>query len=248
MRYNEQAVMQAFEIFAALMGNGEQSGKEIEPYLLNDDVRSLTEQFAWRVDSVIVQAGDILYLIPKTGFSPFHLKMEEVRRELGVNATNADVYMMYLCILIFIGEFYCSYQSSNIQRDFLTVDEWLDKVGERIETLREHGEEALLRYEKDFDCNWIAIIQKWDALNDIRESSFRQAGRTVTRISFLYKTCEFMKKQQILMEIGDDEYTLTEKAQIIVQRYFMETQYNRGILQFMYQYDGRKENENAGNI
>lgn len=248
MRYSEQVVMQAFEVFSYLMGDGERSGKDIEAYLLNDDVRSLTDQFAWRVDSVIIQAGDVLYLIPKTGLSPFHIKTEEVRREFSAYATNADVYMMYLCILVFIGEFYCSYQSSNIQRDFLTIGEWLIKVGERLESLRELGEEALLQHEKDFDCNWIAIIDKWDAMNDVRETAIRQSGRTVSRISFLYKTCEFMKKQQIALEIGEDEYTLTEKAQIIVQRYFMETEYNRGILQFMYQYDGRRENDNAGDF
>ncbi|GIP37913.1 hypothetical protein J31TS4_11930 [Paenibacillus sp. J31TS4] len=248
MSYSEQAVMQAFELFAGLMSEGKQAGKDIEAYLMNDDVRSLTEKFAWRVDCVIVQAGEVLYLVPKTGFSPFHIRTEEVRRELGSQFNNADVYMMYLCILVFIGEFYCSFQSSQIQRDFLTISEWMVKVGERVETLSEHGEEALQRYGRDFDVNWTVIIDKWDAMNDVREAAVRQSGRTISRFNFLYKTCDFMKKQGIIHEIGEDEYELTEKTQMIVQRYFMESEYNRGILQFMYQYERREEEQNASHI
>ncbi|MCY9663666.1 DUF6063 family protein, partial [Paenibacillus alginolyticus] len=41
----------------------------------------------------------------------------------------------------------------------------------------------------------------------------------------------------IVIDIGNQEITLTEKAKVVVQRYFMELEYNRGILEFLYQSD-----------
>jgi hypothetical protein len=47
----------------------------------------------------------------------------------------------------------------------------------------------------------------------------------------------FLLEQKLAEEVGEGELNLTEKAKIIVQRYFMELQNNRGILQFLYQFE-----------
>lgn len=248
MNYRREDVKKAFGLFARLSEKGRVSGEDVDHYIMNDEVRSLLEQFAVEVDCVLIHAGDVLYLMPKTGLSPFHLKNDVIKRELGALATNADLYMMYFAILVFIGEFYNSYQSVEAQRDFLTLDEWLEKINERIDALKEHDEEELKREEQDFSYNWTAIIEKWDALNDIKEAVVKQRGRTISRLSFLNKVLAFLTNQELITEIGEEEYTLTEKTRIIVQRYFMEQEYNRGILRFMYQFDEKKESADAVNI
>lgn len=248
MDYRRKDVEMAFQLFSKLSAVGQVDGEEVAQYIMNDDVRSLLEVFAAKVDCVLVHAGEVLYLIPKNGLSPFHVKNEVLRKELGAQATNADLYMMYFAILVFIGEFYNSYQSNEIQRDFLILDEWLEKINERIDALKEHGEEELQKEEQDFEYNWQAIIEKWEALNDLKETAARQKGKTISRLSFLNKVISFMINNGLCEEIGEEEYRLTEKAMVIVQRYFMEVEYNRGILKFMYQYDEKKGSEDAGNF
>ncbi len=241
MNYEQQDIVKAFQLYTRLAAQGFIAEEDVEYYLMHEDVQSLLEQFVHYVDAILVHAGDVLYLVPTAGLSPFHIKNEQVRREIGANAVNADVYMMYFCILVFIGEFYNSYQAIGTQRDFLTMNEWLDLVNIRMETLGQHSPEELQQCAQELQYNWSGILEKWNALNDLKESAVNQKGNTVSRLSFLHKVLQFMFKENIVIEIGSGEYALTEKTQTIVQRYFMELDYNRGILQFMYQYDERKE-------
>jgi len=248
MRYEQQYIIKAFQLYTTLTMQGFIDKEDVEYYLMNEEIQSLLEQFAAKVDAVLIHAGEILYLVPTTALSIFHVNNEYVRREIGVNATNADVYMMYFCILIFIGEFYNSYQVAETQRDFLIVDEWLLLINTRIEMLQQHEPEELQRFSEDLQYNWSAILEKWEALNDLKESANTQKGNTISRLSFLHKVLQFMKKEKLIEETGIGEYTLTEKTKIIVQRYFMELEYNHGILQFMYQYDERKDEQDASHI
>lgn len=245
MQYEQQHVIKAFQLYSRLAIQGYMEQDDVESYLMNEDIQSILEQFVREVDAILIHAGELIYLVPITGLSPFHIKNEQLRREFGANGVNADVYMMYFAMLVFIGEFYNSYQSGETQRDFLVMTEWLAIVNTRVETLRQHPAEELQRYGEELQYNWLSILEKWDALNDLKESATSQKGNTVSRLSFLHKVMQFMLKEKVVSEIGPGEYDLTEKTKTIVQRYFMEFDYNRGILQFMYQYDERKEEQHA---
>ena len=245
MQYEQQYIIKAFQLYSRLAVQGYIEQEDVELYLMNEDIQSLLEQFVREVDAILVHAGDMIYLVPIAGLSPFHIKNEQIRRDFGANAVNADVYTMYFAMLVFIGEFYNSYQSGETQRDFLTMNEWLDVVNTRVGTLGQYTAEELQRCSEDLQYNWISILEKWDALNDLKESATNQKGNTVSRLSFLHKVMQFMLKEKVALEIGPGEYDLTEKTKTIVQRYFMEFDYNRGILQFMYQYDERKDEQHA---
>ncbi|GAY76190.1 hypothetical protein NBRC111894_1744 [Sporolactobacillus inulinus] len=41
-----------------------------------------------------------------------------------------------------------------------------------------------------------------------------------------------------MQDIGNEEIRLTEKAKTIIQRYFMEVEYNKGIFEFLYGFEG----------
>ena len=47
----------------------------------------------------------------------------------------------------------------------------------------------------------------------------------------------------MIRDIGEDEVTLTEKARTIIQRYYMEMEHNRSILEFIYRSSQDKERE-----
>jgi hypothetical protein len=238
MVYDNDIVLKAFRLYAELSRRGVVEREGLQLYLADDEVRGLVDQFAREVDCMTITAGDQLHLIPLARLSPFHVSNDYLKKTyLHGKAVNADLYLLYVAIITFIGAFYDSYQSMEPTRDFIPMDEWLSLVQERIEGLKEHDPEQLKGYEKEFSYNWSAIIEKWDAMDDIKETAKRQSGNTISRLSFMDTVRRFLLEQKLAEEVGESELTLTEKTKIIVQRYFMELQNNRGILQFLYQFE-----------
>lgn len=242
MRYENETVMKAFRLYAELARSGVVEREGMQQYLADDEVRGLVDQFAREVDGLTLTAGDQLHLIPLVRLSPFHVTNDYLKKTyLRGQAVNADLYLLYVAVIVFLGAFYDSYQSVSPTRDFLPMEEWLRLTQERIEGLKEHDAEQLRLYEKQFSYNWTAIIEKWEAMDDIKETAKRQSGNTISRLSFMDTVRRFLIDQQLAVEVGEQELAVTDKAQIIVQRYFMELQYNRGILQFLYQFQEERK-------
>lgn len=244
MQYEEQLIIQAFKIYSSLAAKGIGEKDEIRQYLVDDRVRGLVDRFAEEVQCTLVVAGDYIYMIPKTDASIFHISNESIKKDyLPAKALNADIYLMYVAIIILFGEFYDGYQSMNPTRDFVAIGDWLDIVNERIFSLKEHSDEKIKELEREYSYNWIDVIDKWDPLDDLKENVKRQDARTASRLSFLNITRNFLVDQGLINELGNDELELTEKAKTIIQRYYMEYEFNRGILDFIYSIDKREGGE-----
>ncbi|MTI71645.1 MAG: non-ribosomal peptide synthetase module [Firmicutes bacterium] len=241
MDYSEKEVMKAFKIYSKLALNGYEQRDEIREYLADDKIRGLVDEFCKEVDSTIFVVGDIIYMIPVNINSPFHITNDNIKRDfLPSKALNMDIYLMYVCIIILFGEFYDGYHSNDPTRDFISTEMWLSSINERMESLKEFDEEKLKNIEKDFEYNWLSILEKWDAMDDLKENAKSQKGNTISRLSFLDKVKKFLKAQELILDIGNEEIEITQKAKVIVKRYYMEYEYNRGILDFMYNLDQRK--------
>lgn len=244
MYYDHEQVIKAFKIYSRLSISGHIEKDELRLYLADDVVRGLVDDFANEVDCVIFVAGDYIYMVPKSMNSVFHISNESIKSEyLPSRAVNADIYAMYIAIIILFGEFYDSYQSINPTRDFLSMEEWLENVNERILSLKEYSIDELKELEKEYEYNWINIIERWDPLDDLKENVKKQDARTVSRLSFLNTVKKFLEDQDLIKDIGNDEIELTEKAKTIIQRYYMEHEFNRSILDFMYQLDEKREDD-----
>jgi hypothetical protein len=242
MDYSQDEVMKAFQIYAKISRNGYSEGDELRLYLAEDKVRGLVDQFAKEVDCTIFSVGERLYFVPLAINSPFHISNDTLKKTYFTGKTvNADIYFMYVTIIILIGEFYDSYQTTEPTRDFISISDWLEQVNERLEMLQAVKEEELKEIEKEFEYNWSAIIGKWADMDDLKETAKVQSGRTISRLSFLHTVKRFLIAQELVQDIGNDELQLTEKVKVIVQRYFMELEYNRGILEFIYSIDRQKE-------
>lgn len=240
--YSNEIVMNAFRLYSHLAMNGSVERDRLQEYIADDELRGLVDQFAAEVDCAVIAAGDELYLIPTARLSPFHVSNDYLKKNyLKGSAVNADLYLMYLTLIVFIGAFYDSYQSLEPTRNFVQLDDWVVLVQERIDLLKEHDEEQLKGLESEFSYNWSAIIEKWDVMDDIKETVKRQTGNTISRMSFLDSVRRFLLDQGLVEEVGESELALTEKTKVIVQRYFMELEYNRGVLNFLYSLDDRKK-------
>jgi hypothetical protein len=240
---NEERVIEAFKIFSKLNASGQLLRDEATEYFSDDTVRGLLSQFAEEVDCTVITAGEYLYMIPLTKNSIYHISNSDIKRQYMPNrALNIDIYLMYVTIIIFIGEFYDSYQTNNTTRDFIAIDDWLLSVNNRIENMKQIDEELLRDLEEEHEYNWLGIIKNWDAMDNINENAKKQTARIVSRVSFMMIVKNFLISEDLAVEVGKDELALTEKTKVIVQRYFMEYEYNRGILEVIYELENEKEN------
>ncbi|MFY3790427.1 DUF6063 family protein [Ureibacillus sp. MALMAid1270] len=244
LRYEQDQVLKAFSLFSELAQKGVATGDLARAYKVEEPIRSLTDHFVEMNDAVCLSVGQELYLVPKTKLSPFHISNEQLKKMyLGSKATNADLYLLYFCSIVLIGCFYDSYQSVEPTLNFITLDEWLNEVNKRMDSLKEHDEEKLEQLEMEFSYRWTAIIEKWDALDDVKETANKQSGNTLSRLSFLDTVRRFLIGNQVVEDIGNGEMAITEKTKVIVGRYFMEREFNRGILEFLYAFEEAQKNE-----
>lgn len=245
MKYSEQTVIQAFQIYTKLARESIANKEYVQLYRADDQIRALLDGFSREVDCVIVTTSEQIFLIPKTKLSPFHVSNEWIKRNyLRSNATNGDIYLLYFSTIILFGSFYDTYQSIEPTRQFLQIDEWVRFIQERIDHLKTHDTEELKELEKEFSYNWSVIIEKWEDMDDIKETAKKQSGNTISRFSFMDSVKRFLMDQELVQEIGNNEIILTEKAKTIIQRYFMELEYNKGIFEFIYGF--HKEEDHAG--
>lgn len=245
VNYPEDKVLRAFHIYTTLARDGIATKEAATEHMADEDIRSLLEKFADEVDCVLIRTSEALYMIPESKLSPFHVSNDWIKKNyLRKNATNADIYLLYFATIVLFGCFYDRYNSQEPTIQFLRLDDWVKQVNERIDHLRSHGEEKLEEMEQEFSYNWLLIIDKWEDMDDIKETAKKQTGNTISRLSFIDTVKRFLISQGLLEEIGNHEVTMTEKAKTIIGRYFMDTDYNKNIFEFLY---GWEDEANAGN-
>jgi len=236
MNYNESVVIDAFRIYSQLSTYGECDLKEFKEYILDDKVRGLVDLFVSEVNSTIIVTGEQLYLLPIAMASPFHISNERLKKDfLPSKALNSDIYMMYFAIIVFYGMFYDSYSTAEPVMDFVSLEGWLETMNQHIESLSAHDEEILNFAEKDMNYNWKMIIDKWSVFDDINVKAKKQDARTQSHLSFLNIVKSFLFEQGLAEDIGNSELILTEKSKDIVSKYYLDSEYNRGVLEFIYQ-------------
>lgn len=244
MNYREREIMRAFTIYTELARDGIADKEAVKLYTGEADVRSLLEKFAYEVDCVIIHTTENLYMVPETRYSPFHVSNDWIKRTyLRSDSVNADIYLLYFATIVLFGAFFDRYNSQEPILDFLPITDWVMKMNERIGYLQSHDEEQLIDLETEFSYNWRAIIDKWEDMDDIKESAKRQTGRTISRFSFIDTAKRFLIEEGLIVDIGGNEVTITEKAKVIIQRYFMDVNYNKNIFEFIY---GDEEEKDDG--
>lgn len=248
MYFDGENVMKAFKLYTKLAREGFVKEEDFQQYMSINEVSDLIDLYAKEMDCVLFIAANQLYMVPKTMSSPFHVNNEYLRKTyFKSGATNSDLYLAYFATIVLLGEFYNSYSTNEPTLHYLSLARWVEAVNERMDVLAQHSEEHLKDLEKEHSYNWVFIIKNWTALDTIKESAKSQKGTTQSRLSFIHTVKNFLIKEKIINDIGNDEVELTEKAKMIVQRYFMNLEYNNAILQFLYDLE-QKEDHDANNF
>ena len=244
--YNEAGqddeVIRAFRIYAQLAANGEINKIDAADYFENDKIKALLERYAETVECIVLVDADKLYLVPVATTSPFHISNDSFKKKyLPAKAVNMDIYLMYMSIIVLLGCFYNSYQTNEPQQ-FVSMDYWLENMDMRMESLKRQEEEFLHSKEQELEINWGYIRDKWLSMDSVKEGVKNQDARTISRLGFLNQTRKFMIGQGLLADIGNFQMELTEKAKNIYYGYYMNSERNQDILNFMYSLE-KKEKE-----
>lgn len=231
----------AFDIYAKLAANGQLRKLDVPVIWEDEEVRHALDEFVRHVQCTLLTDADNVYLIPLAVDSPFHISNETFKKKyMTAKSVNMDMYLLYLTIIVLFGCFYDSY-TSNEPNDFVTMEGWLEEMNRQIATLHHHDEATLQEKEAEQNFNWLALMRKWDDMDDLKETVKKQDARTNSRLSFLNMARNFLLKQKLVRDIGADQLELTEKARTILADYFMEEDYNHGILDFMYELDHKSQ-------
>ena len=245
MEYPEKNVLLAFSLYSALAAKGSVAKSDYANLYSDEEIRSLAQVFAERVQGTIIDDAESIYLIPLATDSPFHMTNEQIKKDfLTAKSLNMDIYLMYLAIIVFVGCFYDSYTSWE-PHDFVTLQSWLEHMNQRIDALASRKEEELRQAETDYNVNWVALVRKWTDLDSVKETVKKQDARTTSRTGFLMMTKRFLETQGLLHDNGAGEYSLTEKAKTIFTNYYLEERYNRSITDFLYSLDHPTKNGEA---
>lgn len=240
----ENEIIRAFKLYAYLAANGEINKLDAGDYFENDKIKALLERYAEAVDCIVLVDADKLYLVPMATTSPFHISNDSFKKKyLPAKAVNMDIYLMYMSIIVLLGCFYNSYQTNDPQ-DFVSMSYWLETMDMRMESIQSQDEEVLRSKEQELEINWVAISNKWLAMDSVKENVKNQDARTISRIGFLNQTQKFLIGQGLVVDIGDFQMKLTEKAKNIYYGYYMSSERNKDILNFMYSLE-KKEKEAA---
>ena len=237
MDYRKEEILEAYKLYSRLAVEGSVALGDMRAYTRQEHIEELMNQFAGEDHATIIIAGEQVYLVPIANSSPFHMSNETIKKlYLSNNATNLDIYLMYVATIILLGEFYNSYQTKEPTRVFISMEEWLEAVNTRMDALNQIDKEVLQKIEEEQEYNWTKVLEKWLALDDVKEKAKKLVGVTTSRVSFLNMTKQFLEKQDMIKDIGNDEIEITQKTKVIIQRYYMDYEYNRGLLDFIYQY------------
>ena len=237
MEYREEQFLKAFGLYTQLAAKGELLKLDASVYYEDNEIKAILDNYVRAVQCTLISDTENLYLVPVSMESPFHITNDAFKKEyLMAKAVNMDIYLLYLAVIVLFGCFYDSYQTAD-PADFVTMDRWLETMDQRVAAILQQEEVFLREKEVELNFNWVTLSHKWSDMDGIRETVKKQDARTVSRLSFLNIVKDFLIRQHLVTDLGQQELELTEKAKTIVRLYYMEMEYNKGIFDFMYSCD-----------
>lgn len=174
-------------------------------YTENENVMELVKRQGTISKSLIERYGNIIYLIPNEdnnylGFSKQNLKSILCKS----GATDKDYYLSQFVILTLLVEFYDGQGSSSKARDYLRVGDLQNIVSDRLKEGVEKSDEELE------DIDGLAFSNMLEAFEALRSEEKGSRAKT-TKEGFIYHILKFLREQNLIDYIEEDEMIKTSK-------------------------------------
>lgn len=224
MMYEEELVKKAFLLYQEVMMKGELQKKEnpeLYSYYFEIDIRDVLERvFLPCSDSKILYVEDTLYFVPDIENNAYTYTNEELRKLMGFT-TNRELYLAQFIWMNVLSEFYGDlFQQTNQIRNFVKVDEIIQKVEEYMKAFMNKSEEEMYQLANEYQLDLIGMIEVWNGLEELTEKNKEVKRYKRKKYSFFLKVLSFWESEKLVLVKEEQEITLTKQMENIVGSYY----------------------------
>jgi hypothetical protein len=179
---------------------------------------------------MLLRSGDTIYYTPKTDNRFLGFTNEELRKSMSLS-NNTELYASYIIVLSILIKFYNG-ENYNVKcRTILKVEELERYVTSKLKILSERisGEEE----DENLGYNFSAVAKLWLELPPYDEKITSYSRSSGTRISFIYKTLNFLKEQGLVNIDNESEIFTTEKLDIMATAYYPESNRKKELISYI---------------
>lgn len=224
MNYEAETFSEAFILYQTLIQDKEISKRkhpEIYRSYFSPKVRDVIQNIIQRDGQVkIFHLDDTIYLLPELDNEVLTYTNEELRNVMKLNS-NKELYMAQFIWINVLSEFYSEqFQFTNEPRNFVKVEEILQKIEEYITHFNQMDEEELSELSHRYDMDLGGLIEVWNGLKSMTEG-ISDVRRAVKRdYGFLLKVLGFWENEKLVYIHNNEELILTEKMKSIAAYYY----------------------------
>ena len=230
-----EAAQNAIKLFMRLLEKSrikkEEDATLFEAYE-DPEVAYLIGIFEEEAGIMLLRTGDTIYYTPKTDNRFLGFTNEELRKSMNLS-NNTELYICYIVILSIMIKFYNG-ENYNIKcRTLLKVEELEKFITSKLQTLssREEGEAEV--EDEQLGFNFSVASRTWLELPAYDEKIISYARSSGTRISFVYKTLNFLKEQGLINIDKDSDIFTAEKLDVMATGFYPESARKKELMVYL---------------
>lgn len=194
------------------------------------ETASLINIFEEEAGIMLLRTADTIYYTPGTDNRFLGFTNEELRKSMNLS-NNTELYLCYIAILSIVTKFYNGDNYNVKCRTLLKVEELEKFMTAKLQTIsaREDGEKE----DEKLGFNFAAASRVWLELPAYDEKITSFSRSSGTRISYIYKTLNFLKEQGLAEIDGDNDIFTTEKMDLMATGFYPESGRKKELLAWL---------------
>jgi hypothetical protein len=219
MKIEQDNLGTSIDILSIILGMGSLTRRdhprEFMRYEQEPEVRESLNFLADKLDLLICEQRDALYISPGINNRIFTFSNTEIKRELGSGFNNSMMYTAFFIMHVIITEFYKE-ATKDTYRGKLLKNDLLESVDKKVKAMMDL--ENLEEMSDQYHFNFKQIADIWNSLpnSEFKEDSeeIKQRGSS-SKLALINQTAKFMRKQGLIDENNDAIY-LTDRCKAII--------------------------------
>jgi len=224
--FNSTNIKKAFDLFYRIQKKGyfnRIDDPEDFRSIKEENIFEIVEFFCEEADLLLITKTENIYLIPLAGNDTLSYTNEELRNAMSLK-NNTELYMVYIIIMAVIIKFYNGEEYNIKCRDVLNIVELETYITQKIKALKDISEEETL------GINFQDTGDLWLSMEAYDEKIKNYLISNSTRIAFILRTLNFLKKEGYVGINDDKEFFTTSKFDDIILSYYPDKDRKKAIL------------------
>ena len=224
--FNDINIKKAFDLFYRIQKKGyfnRIDDPEDFRSIKEENIFEIVEFFCEEANLLLITKTENIYLIPLAGNDTLSYTNEELRNIMSLK-NNTELYMVYIIIMAVIIKFYNGEEYNIKCRDVLNIVELETYITQKIKSLKDISEEETL------GINFQDTGDLWLSMEAYDEKIKNYLISNSTRIAFILRTLNFLKKEGYVGINDDKEFFTTSKFDDIILSYYPDKDRKKAIL------------------